>query len=137
VERLILDTGVLIEAARGRLDLGEISDDGEPAVPAIVVAEFLVGVKLDANPGRRAAKRAFLDQVLTAVPVEDYTVDVADAHAELIAATRRDGTPRGPHDLIIAATARARTRTILTTDSRARFTSLPEVTARVLSVGRA
>lgn len=133
MERLILDTGVLIQAARGDLDLEEISDESDPAVPAIVVAEYLVGVKLDDNPGRRAAKQAFLDNVLAAVPVEDYTLDVADVHAELIAATRADGKPRGPHDLIIAATARATGRTILTTDRRARFTSLPEVTARVLS----
>lgn len=133
MERLILDTGVLIQAARGALDLEEISDESDPAVPAIVVAEYLVGVKLDDNPGRRAAKQAFLDNVLAAVPVEDYTLDVADVHAELIAATRADGKPRGPHDLIIAATARATGRTILTTDRRARFTSLPEVTARVLS----
>lgn len=133
MERLILDTGVLIEAARGRLALDEISDESDPALPAIVVAEYLVGVKLDEDLSRRAAKRAFLDNVLGAVPVEDYTLDVADAHAELLASTRADGTPRGPHDLIIAATARATGRTIVTTDSRARFASLPAVTARVIT----
>ncbi|GAA5109340.1 PIN domain-containing protein [Haloechinothrix salitolerans] len=136
MERLILDTGVLVEAARGRLALDEISDESDPAVPAIVVTEYLVGVQLDKDPGRCAAKRDFLTKVLNTIPVEDYTVGVAESHAELIANTRAGGKPHGPHDLIVAATAHATDRTILTTDGRARFDALPGVTARVVTSSR-
>jgi predicted nucleic acid-binding protein len=40
-----------------------------------------------------------------------------------------DGTPRGAHDLIIAATARATSRTVVTSD-RTGFIDLPGVNVR-------
>ena len=130
--RLILDTGVLIAGVRGKLDLDVFPEQDDAALAAVSLAEYLTGVLLDPDPGRRAAQRAFLSDVLVTVPVEDYTTTVAEHHAELLAHTRRDGTPRGAHDLIIAATARATGRTLLTTDAQARFGDLPGVTARVV-----
>jgi len=127
VERLILDTGVVIDAARGRV---AIPDTADIAIPAVVIAEYLAGVHRSTT-NRRAAQRAFLADVLAIVPVVDYDHHVAEHHAELLAHTRAQGQRRGPHDLIIAATARASERTILTTDTRARFDDLPEVNARI------
>lgn len=63
----------------------------------------------------------------------DYTADVASHHADLMAHTRRTGHPRGAHDLVIAATARATGRTLLTTDARAELGELPGVSVRVVS----
>lgn len=60
----------------------------------------------------------------------DYTTDDAPHHAELVAHVRRAGRPRGALDLIIAATARATRRTLLTTDRRAGFEDLPGVAVR-------
>jgi tRNA(fMet)-specific endonuclease VapC len=60
------------------------------------------------------------------ISVENYDLDVAEAHAELLVAARRMGTPRGGHDLIIAATARARDRSVVTLDRRG-FADLPGV----------
>jgi len=131
--RLILDTGVLIAGVRGKLDLDALPDQDDAALAAVSVAEYLTGVLLDPDPGRQAAQRAFLSDVLATLPVEDYTTTVAEHHAELLAHTRRDGTSRGAHDLIIAATARATGRTLLTTDAQARFGDLPGVTAHVVS----
>ena len=105
--RLILDSGVLVAGARGRLDLGALTDEDDVALPAVVLAEYLTGVLLDDDQGRRAAQRAFLDDVLAVAPVVDYTPAVAEHHATLLAHVTRTGTPRGAHDLIIAATARA------------------------------
>ena len=129
---MILDSGVLIAVARGRLDLETVAADDDLALPALAVAEFFVGAELDADPARRAGQRAFLDDVLGVVPVVDYTPQVALHHAALLAHVRRTGRPRGPHDLIIAATARASSRTLVTTDSRAGFDDLPEVDVRLL-----
>lgn len=56
-------------------------------------------------------------------------LDVAEAHAELLVAVRSPGTPRGAHDLIIAATARASERTVVTAEGAA-FAALPGVTVR-------
>lgn len=127
MERLILDTGVLINAARG---LVVIPNTADTAIPAVVIAEYLAGVHRSAA-NRRAAQRAFLADVLAVMPVIDYDRKVAEHHAELLAYTHAQGQRRGPHDLMIAAAARASERTILTTDTRARFDELPEVNARI------
>lgn len=132
--RLILDTGLLIAVARGKVDLTTLPDEDDVAVPAVVVAEYVAGTLLDEDAGRRAAQRAFLDEVLAVTPVEDYDAIVAEYHAELLAHTRRIGRPRGVHDLIIAATARATGRILVTTDEQARFGELPDVQVRVVVV---
>jgi tRNA(fMet)-specific endonuclease VapC len=129
---LILDTGVLVRGARGQLDATAIGDEDDVALPAVVIAEYLAGVLLDGDRARQATQRGFLDQVLDVTPVEDYTPAVAVQHAKLLAHVRTTSQPRGAHDLIIAATALATGRILLTTDSRARFDELPDGQARVL-----
>lgn len=54
--------------------------------------------------------------MLGTIPVEDYDLEAARVHAGLLADARRAGRPRGPHDLLIAATAIARRRTLVTFD---------------------
>lgn len=128
--RLILDTGVLISAVRGSLDLSAWPGSDELAIPAVAVAEYLAGVLQDHDPGRAAAQRAFLERVLAVLPVIDYTEEVAVAHATLLAHTRRTGHKRGPHDLMTAASAVASGRELVTTDTSARFDELPGVKSR-------
>ncbi|OPG12955.1 PIN domain-containing protein [Microbispora sp. GKU 823] len=130
--RLILDTGVLIAAERGRAEVDSVIGDADDvAVAAITIAELLVGVEL-ADPARRPARQAFVDQVLALIPVEEYTTDVARVHARLMAHVRREGKTRGAYDLLIAATAAATARTVVTMDSSAVFDDLPGVRAQVV-----
>lgn len=133
--RLILDTGVLVSAVRGRLHPSGYTAEDDVALPAVAVAEYLAGVELDGDPARRAAQRAFLDELLAVLPVIDYTHDVAAHHASLLAHVRRAGRPRGAHDLIIAATARSTGRLLVSTDGRAGFDDLPDVEARIVPSG--
>jgi tRNA(fMet)-specific endonuclease VapC len=106
--------------------LGEVIDDGDDvAVATITVAELKVGVQL-AKGRRRDKRESFVAAVLGSVSVEPYDLDVAAAHAALLAHVRRAGTPRGTHDLIIAATARARERQVVSSD-QAGFADLPDV----------
>jgi predicted nucleic acid-binding protein len=72
---------------------------------------------------------AFVQEVLEAVPVISYDEEIAWTHTELLVAVRRAGRPRGAHDLIIAATARATGRMVLTGDGSA-FADLPDVALR-------
>lgn len=130
MERVILDTGVLINAARG---LVSVPDAADTAIPAVVIAEYLAGVHRSAT-NRQAAQRAFLAEVLAVVPVVDYDHTVAEHHAELLAYSHAQVQRRGPHDLMIAATARASGRTILTTATRAHFEDLPEVNVRIVAM---
>jgi tRNA(fMet)-specific endonuclease VapC len=100
--RLILDTNVLIAYERGTIDRSSLDDD-ELAIASVSVAEYRVGIEL-ADTASRAAER-------------------------VLAHVRRSGSPRGAHDLIIAAHAAETGRTILSRDAKARFGELPGVTA--------
>lgn len=124
--RLILDTTVLVTAERGtgRLD-GLLEDDDDVAIAAITAAELLVGVEL-ADATRQHAREAFVEDVLGTIPVEEYDLEVARAHARLLAHVRRTGKPRGAHDLIVAATAAATGRTVVSSDGSG-FDQLPDV----------
>lgn len=124
---VLLDTTFLIDAERDEEALDQlIDDDDDVAISAVTVAELLVGVRL-ATARHRDRRRAYVDAVLAAIPVTDYDANVALVHAELLAAVRKAGRPRGAHDLIIAATARATNRTVVTADLTA-FEGLPGVT---------
>jgi tRNA(fMet)-specific endonuclease VapC len=121
----------LVDAEREGDSLSEAVDDGDDvAVAAITVAELKVGVQL-AKGRRRDKREGFVAAVLDAVSVEPYDLDVAGAHAALLAHVRRTGTPRGAHDLIIAATARARERQVVSSD-QAGFAELPGVSIAAL-----
>ena len=70
-----------------------------------------------------------MKDVLDAVPVISYDVAVAESHARLLVEVRRLGTPRGAHDLLIAATASATGRAVVTADAAA-FDNLPGLVVR-------
>ena len=132
MERLILDTTVLVSAERsttGVIDV--VGDDDDVAIAAITLAELLVGVRL-ASGKRRTARAAYVDAVAGTLNIEDYTASVAAAHADLLAHVWRQGRPRGAHDLIIAATATATDRTLVTADARG-FDDLPGLSMRSVS----
>ncbi|MEV4153383.1 PIN domain-containing protein [Nocardia salmonicida] len=128
--KLILDTGVLIASDRGTVDLTDIiADSDNVAVASVVIAEYLTGLAGQTNPAKQASARAFLAEFRAIVPSIPYDDAIAEHHAELLSYVRAEGTPRGAHDLIIAATARATGRTVITTDRRAKFGDLPGVEA--------
>jgi tRNA(fMet)-specific endonuclease VapC len=124
---LLLDTTFLIDAERGGVDLDDaIDDDDDVAIAAVTVAELLVGVKL-ASASRRKARQAYVDEIIESLPIIAYDRNVAVEHAGLLVAVHGQGRPRGAHDLLIAATARAGDRMIVTADENA-FADLPGVT---------
>jgi tRNA(fMet)-specific endonuclease VapC len=126
--RLILDTDVLIAYERGAIDRNTLDDD-ELAVAAVSIAEYRVGIEL-ADTAARAADRARALTIITSiVDVLEYTEVTATHHARLIAHIRKSGTPRGAHDLIIAAHASETGHIILSRDAAARFGDLPGVVA--------
>lgn len=127
---LLLDTSVLVAAERGEADLDDLveDDDGDLGIAAITLAELLLGVEL--GRGReRSRRRAFVDDLRAAVAVVAYDERTAEHHAALLAHARRTGSPRGGHAAIIAATARATGRVIVTRDRRG-FEGLPGVRLR-------
>ncbi len=124
---LLLDTTFLIDAERGATDLDEVIDDSDDvAIAAVTVAELLVGVKM-ASPRHRPRRQAYVDDLVSTIPILDYDIRVCSAHAELLVVARKAARPRGAHDLIIAATAKVTNRTVVTSDLTA-FEDLPGVT---------
>jgi tRNA(fMet)-specific endonuclease VapC len=107
-----------------------VADDDDVVIAAITAAELLVGVEL-AGSTQKSARQAFVESLLSTIPVESYDLVIARAHAELLAHTRTTGRARGAHDLLIAATARAHQRTVVTVDSTG-FADLPGVVTRQL-----
>ncbi len=127
MERLILDSGVLIAAERGRV---RVPDD-DVAIAAITASELLVGVAR-ADERNRSRRSRSVEEVLRAVEILPFDRAAARQHALLMAWTQASGAPCGAHDLIIAATASATGRTVVTTDQRG-FGELPGVAVRVLT----
>ncbi|MGB7860507.1 MAG: PIN domain-containing protein [Acidimicrobiia bacterium] len=126
---VLLDTTFLIDAERDSGNLDEVLDDEDDvAVAAITVAELFVGVEL-ASQSYRGQRQSFVEDVVTSLPVIPYDLTIAQEHAFLLTAVRRAGRPRGAHDLLIAATARATQRTVVTADANA-FDELPGVEVR-------
>jgi tRNA(fMet)-specific endonuclease VapC len=122
----------VVAGERGRMRLDDlIGDEDDVAIAAITVAELLVGVEL-AGASHRPRRRALVESIVATVPVEDYDLDVARSHAQLLAHARRSGRRRGAHDLVIAATALARDRIVVTAD-RDGFTDLPGVGVRLVA----
>ena len=126
--RLILDTNVLIAYERGTIDRAALDED-ELAIASVSVAEYRIGIELADTPGRAAERARALAAITSVIDVLDYTPATAAHHGRLLAHVRRSGTPRGAHDLIIAAHAAESERTVVTRDAKARFNDLPGVTA--------
>lgn len=123
---VLLDTTFLIDAERDGVELDAVIDDEDDvAVAAVSVAEMLVGVEL-ASAEYRPRREAFVGDVVSSIPIVPYDLSVAGEHAKLLAAVKLAGRPRGAHDLIIAATARATSRRVITADPEA-FHGLPDV----------
>jgi len=119
VTRLLLDTTFLIDAERAGEDLDALlQNDDDVAVAAVTVAELRVGALL-ARGKRRQQRTDFVDEVAATLPVVSYDMDVAEEHALLLVEIRKQGRPHGAHDLIIAATAKAARRTVVTFDASA------------------
>ena len=115
---LILDTNVLIRAERNgpSADFGRWSSWGDAYISAVTASELLVGVLHADSEARRVRRSSFVEGVLTAIPVLDFTLEVARTHAEILAILSGRGEVIGAHDLIIAATALCAGHAILTMD---------------------
>jgi len=127
----MLDTGVLIAFERRTLDIDTVLGVDDAAIAAVTAMELLVGVER-ASPAHQQKRGQHVAAVLASIPIVDYTLDVARVHARLAVETLKLGKPRSAHDLIVAATAAADNRVLLTTDSSADFSSLTGVSSETV-----
>ena len=128
----LIDSSVLVAWERDQLDLEtQLADYAEEdfAISAITASELLHGVHRATTPARRNRREAFVEGLLSRLPIIFFDLVTARIHARLSAELAIKRTSVGPHDLIIAATALASDRTVITADATA-FTNLPGVIVR-------
>ena len=103
---LVIDSDIWILAERsgGKLDLARWSDYGGAYMSAITASELLVGVERASTAQRKAQRGAFVENLLSIIPVLDFSMPVVRTHARLVAALSKNVTA-GAHDAMIAATA--------------------------------
>jgi tRNA(fMet)-specific endonuclease VapC len=122
-----LDTNTLVYFFRGEGHVAErllATSPADVAVPAVVVYELETGIAKSADPARR---RGQLDRLLRAVALLPFGLEEARAAARVRAHLERAGTPIGPMDTLIAATALARSATLVTRNTR-EFARVPGLT---------
>jgi tRNA(fMet)-specific endonuclease VapC len=131
--RIILDTGTIIAIERGKLDVDTVLGADDAAIASVTAMELLVGVER-ADEAHKQARSVRVEAVLASLPIEDYTVAVARIHARLAVQAMSTGKQRSAYGLMIAATAAATNRILLTTDAKAEFNLLGGVRSEVISL---
>jgi len=103
---LVIDTDVwvLAEKSGTPLALSRWSHFGGAYMSAITASELLVGVERANTPERRSQRAAFVEYLISRIPVLEFSLSVARTHARLLATLPKNRTA-GAHDSLIAATA--------------------------------
>jgi predicted nucleic acid-binding protein len=133
---LILDTSALValERAMGSSSPLALESDETYALPAIVWAEALVGVRLAADASRAARRLARLEAVRKVTGIEDFTPLVAEHYADIFSELSRVGRLIPQNDIAVAATARAIGFGVLVGPSdEVHFRQVPGLDVRVLN----
>ena len=105
---LILDTSALVVLERALETANEPRlPDEDIALPAIVWAEALVGVRLADSVKRAARRRARLEALRSQLEVIPFTAVIAEHYSDIYAELAANGTPIPQNDMAVAATARS------------------------------
>lgn len=111
---LLIDTDVWVLAEKSaNVQLVRWASFGQAYLSAVTASELLVGVEKANTATRRAKRSAFVENLLAAVPVLEFSLPVARAHARMLAALPKN-TTAGAHDALIAATALHHGHSLLT-----------------------
>ena len=105
---LVVDTSALValERASGGWESGLVGVADEPcALPAVVLAELLVGVHMAVGTRRARQRRAKVEALVAGLPLIEFDAALAEQWAALFAALSRAGRLIPANDLAVAATA--------------------------------
>lgn len=131
---LILDTSAIVEWERAirRGEAADIDSREELALPAIVWAEALAGVRLADSAQRAAQRLARLEAIRRVTGVEPFTDVVAQHYADIFAELYRLGSLIPQNDIAVAATARSlQFEVIVGPADEAHFRKVPGLGVRV------
>ena len=121
----MLDSCVCIDIMRGKLpiawNLMRKSDPRQFMIPAIVVAELDFGIENSRDPREM---RMLTESFLAPFAIAPFDSTCARAYGVLRKQLRDAGTPIGPNDMLIAATAIAH-QAILVSNNARKFQRIP------------
>jgi tRNA(fMet)-specific endonuclease VapC len=122
---LILDSSIAISAERRgdtvQAFLQRVIDaagDQEAALSAVGVVELVHGIHRADTPERRGRREAFVEELLSTVPIYPLTTDVARLAGKLDAEQQTRGIVIPFADLLIGATAVSLGYSVLTVNPR-------------------
>lgn len=115
----LLDSCVCIDFMRGRLPLGyDILKRNDPRlfkISAIVEAELRLGAEKSRNP---SGNKLLLETFLAPFEIIPFDSTCAAAYTRIRMSLELSGTPIGPNDMLIAATAIANEAVLITNNVR-------------------
>lgn len=105
---LLIDTSALVALERDSVGWEGLDDrigEEHAALPVIVYAELLSGVRLADTPDRAAARQAKVDGLVARLPLVEFGPAAARLWADVFAELHRAGRLIPSNDLTIAVTA--------------------------------
>ena len=123
----LIDSSILIDHERGRLDLSDHLNrrEGEEFFLSVVSAsELLHGVHRAKDPAVRNRRSAWVEAVLERFPLLSIDIATARAHARLSAELAQQGEIIGPNDLWLASSCLAH-GLVLVTANQGEFDRVP------------
>jgi len=117
--KYMLDTNICVYLIKKKpenvlINLHSNIGDGV-GISAITLAELIHGVEASVYPGKNALA---LNQFLSIVDILPFDDEAAAEYGKICAALRRQGTPIGTMDMLIAAHAKAKGLIIVTNNVR-------------------
>ena len=123
----LIDSSVLVAVERGDLGLDralEGYEEEDLAISVVTASELMHSVYGAGDEALRSLREAWVETLLSSVPVVAFNLVAARIHARLSAALAAEGTAVGANDMIIAATALGRGLDVVTRDERS-FRRIP------------
>jgi predicted nucleic acid-binding protein len=137
---LILDTSAVVTWDRA-ICAGinpDVPEEEDFAIPAIVWAEALAGVRMADSPRRAALRQSNLDKIRALAAIEPFTPEMAEHYADIFAELSSAGRLIPQNDMAVAATARALGFGVLVGPrDEAHFREVPGLDVRVLTLSKA
>ena len=131
---LVLDSSVLITAERDAkpvsdllLEIEQTHGEANVVISSITVIELEHGLHRANTPAVTRQRRAYLDTVFLAIPVEPFTKQMGQLAANIDAKTKRTGLVIPFEDLLIGVTALHFAYAIATRNVR-HFRMIPNLT---------
>ena len=123
--RYLLDTNACISYINGQApslrDIFHSKAFSDIVVSSITKAEMYYGSQKSQTPERSRTEQEGFFQIIDCLPFDD---DAAEEYGSIRAYLERRGTPVGPHDMLIAAIARANGLVVVTHNTK-EFSRIP------------